>query len=144
MWLNFSTNPFVCGWYAVVWKIRTCKTVFQRCHAVLSVLSCSSCCSPSPILSLLFFGLALSHCLLFVFALRFAPLALTLHLCSPNSLFPLFVFLITIQSCSWCRLLYVFALPTHYFRCYSSSSLASLEPPTVTVCVFSQLPSTGL
>ena len=58
---------------------------------------------------------------------------LTLRLCSPNLLFPLLVFVFASQSRFSRRLHYVFALLSRYFSCQSSSQLASLAPPALTV-----------
>ena len=154
-WPPSANNFELCGWSfpsthlsvgGMLWygKYEHVRRSFSA--AMLFYLSCLA--PPAATLSYFVFALWSCPLPLFTFRLRSSvrslALALTLHLCSPSSLFPLLVFLIAIQSHSLCRLLYIFALLTHHFRCYSSSSLAGLAPPAVTVCVFSQLFSTDL
>ena len=91
------------------WKVKHARQFFRCCHAVLSVLSCFFCCYSSS----LPFGLLL---------LLFTP-----RLCSPNSLFPLLVFIVASQSRSSCGLLYVCLLLFIIFSPYSLLPTCSLH-----------------
>ena len=98
------------------------KTVFQCCHAVLSILFCSSCCYSlsSP------FGLASPAVYLclrsLVHSSRRSLYVFTLLTRSPNWLFPLLVFVLANQSrasCSYCLLCFLptlFNQPLALFR----------------------------
>ena len=89
------TKKYILGNKHYYWRVWTCKTVFQWCHAILLVLSHSSC-----------------H---YTFISLFDSLLLpfTRCFCSFHSLFTLLVFIITSQSRSSRHSLCIFALLTH-------------------------------